>query len=259
MITGWSWSPLIYEAFERYRNVISPITPSLFWFVASKEPDTLPILALHFRRGDYSGHCVDLASWSSTYTGQNSYPEFEERDKFVVPQVIEGHSSSDLDSTQPGDTLIVSSQDEKVKYYMKHCYPDIGQVVERVRQVVHDYESFVRDRISKTHSQKYENWGSQKKRWSAGRESVGNKLLKRIYIMSNGDRQLLRELKQALVEDAERSKLSSGDWEFEWTWDGVSTSRDLELGWEEKPVGQALDMYIGQKSELFVGNGVRKI
>jgi hypothetical protein len=268
MIAGWSWSPLIYEAFERYREVISPITSS-FPLITSNETDTLPLLALHVRRGDYSDHCVNMAGWGSEYTGQNTFPEFEERDKFVSPQVIEGYSNnSDLGgSTQPGNTLIVSSQDEKVKHYLKHCYPDIGQMVERVRQVVHDYESFVRDRSKRGSHQKYENWGlkrtRQESRDAAGREeSVGNKLLKRIYIMSNGDRQLLRDLKQALLNDAERSKLSSNgetnDWKFEWTWEGVSTSRDLELGWEEKPVAQALDMYIGQRSELFIGNGVSR-
>ena len=269
MISGWSWSPLIHEAFDRYRDIISPIKSSFFGFVTFKEADNLPLLALHIRRGDYSEHCRGMAGWGSSYTGQNSFPEFEERDKFIVPQVIEGHSSSNLGSTtQPGDALIVSSQDERLKYYMKHCYPDIGQVVERVRQVVHDYELFARDRSKSGSQRKYENWGGlktwQKKSWSAaGRQkSVGNKLLKRIYIMSNGDRHFLQELKQALMDDAERSKLSgdgetTNDWEFEWTWEGVSTSRDLKLGWEEKPVGQALDMYIGQKSELFIGNGVR--
>ena len=273
MISGWSWSPLIYGAFERHRHVISPIASSFFGLFASKETYSLPLLALHLRRGDYSDHCVSMAGWGSAYTGQNSFPEFEERDKFVVPQVIEGYHSNNSDlggSTQPGDTLIVSSQDEKLKHYMKHCYPDIGQVVERVRQVVHDYESFARDRNSNLDSyQKYENWGSSKRTrqqknrnsTTGQRESVGNNLLKRIYIMSNGDRQLLRELKQALMDDAERSKLSGGEtngWEFEWTWEGVSTSRDVELGWEEKFVSQALDMYIGQRSELFIGNGVRK-
>jgi hypothetical protein len=213
-----------------------------------------------------------MAGWSSTYMGQASFPEFEERDKFTVPIVIDGYSSNNSDFTQPGDTLIVSSQDEKVKYYTKHCYPDIGQVVERVRQVVHDYEAFARDRYSgglfRWSSQKYENWGSKTRqkrwrwrwRWSAGRGSVGNKMLKRIYIMTNGDRQLLEELKQALMDDAEHSKLSNGethrDWEFDWTWEGISTSRDLELGWEETRVSQALDMYIAQRSELFIGNGV---
>lgn len=267
MMSGWSWSPLIYQAFDRCRHVISPKSTFFPWFSNHNEADSLPLLTLHLRRGDYASHCLSLAGWSSTYLGQASFPEFEERDKFTVPIVIEDYPSNNTDSTQPGDTLIVSSQDEKVKYYTKHCYPDIGQVVERVRQVVHDYEALAQDRYSGGllwDSQKYENWGSktrQKKlrstsRWSAGRESVGNKMLKRIYIMTNGDRQLLKELEQALMDDAERSKFSNGDWEFKWTWEGISTSRDLELGWEEARVSQALDMYIAQRSELFIGNGV---
>jgi hypothetical protein len=277
MITGWSWSPLIYEAFERYRHIISPTTSFSFFDFAGiftkKKTDTLPLLALHIRRGDYAKHCTGMSGWGSTFTGQNSFPEFEEHDKFVIPQVV-ASNGSDLGSfTPPGDTPIVSSQDEVVKYYMKHCYPDIGQVVEKVRQVLHDYESFARSGRGGSQQKKYENWGLKKTPRSAGRrESVGNKLLKRIYIMSNGDRQMLRDLKQALMDDAESSKLSPAattttsttnggettinGWEFEWTWEGVSTSRDLELGWEEKPVGQALDMYIGQRSELFIGNGV---
>lgn len=276
MIAGWSWSPLIYEAFERYRQVISPITSSKSSSSSRlgnsfNESDTLPLLAIHVRRGDFHDHCVNMAGWDSHYIGQNSFPEFEERDKFVVPQVIEGYSNNS-GSTLHGDTLVVSSQDEKVKYYLKHCSPDIGQMVERVRQVVHDYESFVRER-SRRGYRKYEDWGlkrtrrqeeSRRDEENSESESVANKLLKRIYIMSNGDRQFLLNLKQALMDDAERSKkLSSdegerNDWEFEWTWEGISTNRDLELGWEEKPVAQALDMYVGQRSELFIGNGVRK-
>lgn len=257
MISGWSWSPLIYRAFERSRHIVSPKASSFFSFITSNDRHSLPLLTLHLRRGDYADHCINMAGWSSTYLGQNTFPEFEKRDKFTVPEVIEGYSSR----KQAGDTAIVSSQDEKVKYYTKHCYPDIGQVVERVRQVLHDYEAFARNRSSG--SQKYRDWGRQK-RWSgeAARESVGNKMLKRIYIMTNGDTHLLQELKQALMDDAERSKLSdtgeTNGWEFEWTWEGISTSRDLELEWEEKYVGQALDMYIAQRSELFIGNGVKK-
>jgi len=43
-----------------------------------------------------------------------------------------------------------------------------------------------------------------------------------------------------------RSKITgeTNGWEFEWIWEGISTSRDHELGWKEKPVGQVLDMYI---------------
>ena len=260
IITGLSWSPIVYQAFERNRNVISPPSGS-----ALSESDSLPLLTLHLRRGDYADHCVALATYNSAYTGQNSFPELVVRDKFVVPQVIKGYSTNDQVNLQkkPGDPPIVSSEEEKIKYYAKHCYPDIGQVVQRVREVVHDYETFVRDRSWwKWRSQKYKREDQESETWqrkrSASRKSVGNELLKRIYIMTNGDGELLQELKQALMDDAERSKTpgETNDWEFEWTWEGISTSRDLELGWEEKPVGQVLDMYVGQRSELFIGNGV---
>ena len=35
------------------------------------------------------------------------------------------------------------------------------------------------------------------------------------------------------------------------------TSRDLYLSWEAKPVAQAVDMLIGQRAQVFIGNGVR--
>jgi hypothetical protein len=35
-----------------------------------------------------------------------------------------------------------------------------------------------------------------------------------------------------------------------------STSRDLSLSWEQKPISQALDMYVAQRAQAFVGNGL---
>jgi len=35
--------------------------------------------------------------------------------------------------------------------------------------------------------------------------------------------------------------------------------RDLELGWEEKPVGQALDMHIGQKMVILKKNSLIQV
>ncbi|KAF8799240.1 hypothetical protein BYT27DRAFT_7218062 [Phlegmacium glaucopus] len=71
--------------------------------------------------------------------------------------------------------------------------------------------------------------------------------------MTNGDKELLQELKQALMDDEERSKMPNGEtngWDFEWMWEGVSTSCDLDLGWEEKLVSQALDMYTRPKVRI---------
>lgn len=60
--------------------------------------------------------------------------------------------------------------------------------------------------------------------------------------MTNGDKAWLDDLKEALM----RIK----------RWDSVTSSRDLQLGWEVKPVAQAMDMLVGQRADVFIGNGV---
>jgi hypothetical protein len=67
--------------------------------------------------------------------------------------------------------------------------------------------------------------------------------LKRVYIMTNGDVGWLLQLKAALMQVKK--------------WDAVVTSRDLTLSWEAKPVAQSVDMLIGQRARVFIGNGVR--
>ncbi|KAJ7765301.1 hypothetical protein B0H16DRAFT_1717847 [Mycena metata] len=37
--------------------------------------------------------------------------------------------------------------------------------------------------------------------------------------------------------------------------DGIGTSRDLELSWEQKFVAEAVDMHVAQRAEKFIGNG----
>jgi hypothetical protein len=65
--------------------------------------------------------------------------------------------------------------------------------------------------------------------------------LRKIYIMTNGKGSWLAELRSAL--------LKAGQWE-------VSTSRNLSLSWEQKLISQALDMYVAQRAQAIVGNGV---
>lgn len=103
-----------------------------------------------------------------------------------------------------------------LQYYLQRCFPTVEQIVERVRQVLAD----------------------QRKTYGYGR----TKGLKRVYIMTNGDKAWLDDLKEALMEIK--------------TWDSVSSSRDLRLGWEAKPVAQAMDMLVGQRAQVFIGNGV---
>ncbi|EIW78825.1 hypothetical protein CONPUDRAFT_91259 [Coniophora puteana RWD-64-598 SS2] len=65
--------------------------------------------------------------------------------------------------------------------------------------------------------------------------------LTRVYIATNGKREWVSELEGAL-------------WELR-GWDGVASSRDLDLTWEEKFVSQAIDMQVAERAEVFLGNG----
>jgi len=65
--------------------------------------------------------------------------------------------------------------------------------------------------------------------------------LTNIYIMTNGKDPWLSELKEALHK--------SGKWKQ------ISSSRELRLSWEMKYVVQTIDMVIGQRADVFIGNG----
>ncbi|KIY70208.1 hypothetical protein CYLTODRAFT_392345 [Cylindrobasidium torrendii FP15055 ss-10] len=68
--------------------------------------------------------------------------------------------------------------------------------------------------------------------------------LDRVYVMSNGSPAFLQELKDELA------KLGG------WKDGGVRTSRDLTWSRREgKYVAQAMDMYVAQRADVFVGNG----
>ncbi|KAJ3530634.1 hypothetical protein NM688_g7680 [Phlebia brevispora] len=92
---------------------------------------------------------------------------------------------------------------------MQRCYPTIEQIVEKVDEV---------------------------------RRSGAGKGLKDVYIMTNGKREWVDELKDALF--------AMGGWEK------IASSRDLVITKEQKEVAQAVDMMIGERAQVIIGNGV---
>uniref|UniRef100_A0A8H7XVM8 Uncharacterized protein n=1 Tax=Psilocybe cubensis TaxID=181762 RepID=A0A8H7XVM8_PSICU len=241
---------------------------------------TLPVLALHLRRGDFAEHCIHLAEWGSTYTGFNSFPESRARDAFDVPDVVEGLEEA-ANGTSASDPLQVASMERRKEVYARHCLPDIQQIVKRVREVVMDYAALVHEKErleTEVVIRAHKNWRwwipdvivekLQHIRNSTTTNSVkigafglletsqtrvataANKYFKKIYILTNGESGWLDEVKHALQQDTK-------EWDgIPWEWEDIATSRDLRLGWEEKPVSQALDMYVAQRAEVFIGNGV---
>ena len=75
-------------------------------------------------------------------------------------------------------------------------------------------------------------------------ESAATHDLRYLYIMTNGPISWVEELRAALARAGGRA------------WESVKSSRDLELTWEEKFVAQGVDMFVAQKAEVIIGNGV---
>ncbi|KAI0082140.1 hypothetical protein K474DRAFT_1681496 [Panus rudis PR-1116 ss-1] len=73
------------------------------------------------------------------------------------------------------------------------------------------------------------------------RNSPSGKWLKNIYVMTNGPRRWVSTLKTSLGKSGH--------------WDKIATSRDLVLTPEQKYIGQAIDMLIGQRAQVLIGNG----
>lgn len=140
--------------------------------------------------------------------GFNEFPGLP--DRFTPPK-----SSSDSYDDHYGYDL---SPEERALYHA-HCFPEIEQIVLRVRDV----------RAS----------------------LLGTTNLTRVYVLTNGRPEWLRELKDALQGDARREHLNQ--------WEHIGTSRDLRLTGEQRHNSQALDMAVAQRAEVFIGNGVRHL
>jgi len=198
-LKNFSWSPLIRSAFKANLHLFRPFSWFSYLFSKAEEVAIPPdesdapypgLLVLHIRRGDFKEHCTHLANWSSDWNGFNSFPEFI--DKFSPP------SGGGWGVTTPENTAL----------YLKHCYPTIEQIVEKVTEV---------------------------QKMSDG--------LKNVYIMSNGGTLWVDELRKALKKAH--------------SWNQIASSSDLRLNREQKYVAQTVDMMIGQRAQVFVGNGVR--
>ncbi|EIW51761.1 uncharacterized protein TRAVEDRAFT_156917 [Trametes versicolor FP-101664 SS1] len=77
------------------------------------------------------------------------------------------------------------------------------------------------------------------------RESPAAQGINRIYVMSDGDPTFLHELALALHHDA--------------PWDSIATSRDVILNVEQRFISQAVDMLVGQRAQVFIGNGFSSV
>ncbi|KAI0245903.1 hypothetical protein BJV78DRAFT_1136456 [Lactifluus subvellereus] len=200
ILTHFSWSPLITAALAANAHIIHPAlsnsTPSDF--IPSSVPAPLSgLLALHIRRGDYIEHCKNLANWSSRFMGFNEFPGLPDR---FSPPAVSSWGNASL---------------EEHAGYQVHCFPEIEQIVSRVREV----------RAS----------------------LLPRTVLTRVYVLTNGPPKWLQKLKHSLQEDARKEGVEE--------WEQLGTSRDLRLTGEQRHNSQAVDMAVAQRAEVFLGNG----
>ncbi|KAF7760911.1 hypothetical protein Agabi119p4_10320 [Agaricus bisporus var. burnettii] len=265
IVKDFSWSPLIHYAFQKNlhhfnsSDLVPRTSPKniLFSYFSrnrdyygdgrefalsptppASKTDSLPLLAIHLRRGDFIQHCDTLLTWNSTYHGYNTLPS--------LPDRFFAENSTLLD---------ILPKEEIQRQYREKCFVDVDSARKRVVKVVREWRA---ERLKiEAEKNKNEPLGTL--------EAKVKKMLRKVYIMTNGDPEFLQELKIALHSDTHRSSsssfnlnsnsLSEYDYDFIWDWDDISTSRDLDLGWETKYVAQAMDMYVGQRAEVFIGNG----
>ncbi|KIJ11109.1 hypothetical protein PAXINDRAFT_164153 [Paxillus involutus ATCC 200175] len=199
----WEWSPLIQDAYKTNRHLFQPTTSGLFAGLSGSETEdmTAPIpglLALHVRRGDFKDHCHHLARWGANWHAFNSFPEF--RDKFDPPP----------------DAGSGEASDNAIDIYVRHCYPSIEQIVEKVRQV----------RMDASDNLRY------------------------LYIMTNGAIPWVEELKAALAADMNWDHVgSSRDLKLSWEQKFVAQALDML-------VAQKADVFIGNGWSSLTSNVV---
>ena len=187
----FGWSPLVEDAFKANKHLFTlsstlpPPKPEL------RYPPIPGLLALHVRRGDFEGHCPILRSYGVRFTGLNIQPG-------TIDEALKLEQNRDGSLTQ-------NSMDA----FQRACYPDVDQIVGRVRQI---------------------------------RMTEEGKRLRNIFIMTNASPEWVEELREALMRDH--------------PWKKIASSLQMRVSWEQKFVAQAVDMMIGQRADVFIGNGV---
>ncbi|KAF8554311.1 hypothetical protein OG21DRAFT_1440550 [Imleria badia] len=218
VLRNFSWSPLVLEAFARNAHLFGATTKSFQFLPSYLRPSSshptpkelhnvepiLPATKIDPIPGLLVLHIRrgDFAGHCAHLANWSS--DWNGFNKFAtLPDKF--HPPHDGGGGQ--------TTEANMHFYFQRCFPSIEQIADRVRQVLADQE--------KTYG--------------------GTKELKRIYIMTNGEKAWLDDLKEALM-GVKR-------------WDSVTSSRELRLGWEAKPVAQAMDMLVGQRADVFIGNG----
>jgi len=111
--TGFAWSPIVQSAVTKAIRIIQPDNTS------EDTPVLHGLVALHIRRGDFEGHCHFLQGRAQGYNSWNLLPSLPDN---FDPEQFHG------------------DEDKTTEHYQRHCWPSIGQIIARLRQVARDVD-----------------------------------------------------------------------------------------------------------------------
>jgi len=206
---------------------LPPATTSVSQGKANAEDDPFNrVLSIHVRRGDFKEACLEHAAENSTFYNWNLLSFLP--DKFSPPP--------------PGPGVLPKGKNtpENEVLFLERCLPSAASITHKVRSA---REAYLRNAETKAASSGGPSEGSLKlNRLTRSKTySQSQRSLDVLYIMSNDRTEWLNDLKESLRRDG---------------WAHIVTSRDLKFTSEQKDVGVAIDMDIGRRSAVFIGNGV---
>lgn len=137
-------------------------------------------------------------------------------DKFYPPPAPSGLALSEGKNTPENEAI-----------FLARCLPSAASITHKVRAAREAY--LQNESIAGQPSSRFNRLKSPKRSLDV------------LYIMSNDRTEWLDDLKASLRNDG---------------WGQIVTSRDLHFNAEQKEVGVAVDMDIGRRSAVFIGNGV---
>ncbi|KAJ6529733.1 hypothetical protein B0H19DRAFT_1193152 [Mycena capillaripes] len=239
----FAWSPLITAALFRNFDVLSPHAPpkslapvtqsrpstveSFRPYHASEQP-IAGLLGIHVRRGDYEGHCVNLANGGADYNAWNL---------LGTPGITRpAYTSPDFQSSTPHsyvwpaipDYLNVPESQSRRDAAFAHCWPSPEAIVARVHAV----------RAS-----------------AATGASSPQQYLRRVYISTNGDKAWVSDL-AALLQADEWEVSSSFDMALNAEQQAVSQAVDMSvLASAESFIGDGFSSLSSNVVQIRLGGG----